>query len=71
MCLSKAYLDRNGQRELLLEEVASVAVSGETLRLKTVFGEQKEVGARIREIDFLAHSIVLGLPPGCPGSMAD
>lgn len=26
MCLSKAYVDRNGKMELLLEEVASIEI---------------------------------------------
>ena len=59
MCLSKAYVDRNGKRELLMEEIASIKVKGEKLLVRTLFGEQKEIGANIREIDFLTHSIIL------------
>ena len=59
MCLSKAYVVRNGNRELLLEEVASVGIKDDKLLFKTLFGEQKEVGASIREIDFLTHTILL------------
>ena len=59
MCLSKAYVDKNGKRELLMEEVVSLEVADERLRLKTLFGEQKEIGANIRQIDFLTHSIFL------------
>ena len=59
MCLSKAYVDRNGKRELLMEEIASVKIEDEKLLLSTLFGEQKEIGANIREIDFLTHSIFL------------
>jgi predicted RNA-binding protein len=59
MCLSKAYVDRNGERELLMDEVASLQVKGEKLLLTTLFGAQKEVGANIREINFLTHSILL------------
>ena len=59
MCLSKAYVDRNGKRELLMEEITSIKVEDEKLRLRTLFGEQKEIGASIREIDFLTHSILL------------
>ena len=59
MCLSKAYFDRGGRKEVLLEEVASIVVSGGKLQLKTLFGEQKEIDARIKEIDLLAHSILL------------
>lgn len=59
MCLSRVYVDRNGKRELLMEEVASVNIEGEKLLLRTLFGEQKEIEANIRQIDFLANSIVL------------
>jgi predicted RNA-binding protein len=59
MCLSKAFIERNGDRELLLEEIASVEVGDNSLLLKTLFGEQKTVKARIREVDFMTHSILL------------
>ena len=62
MCLSKAYVDRNGKRELLMEEIASLEIEDEKLLLKTLFGEQKEIEANIRQIDFLTHSIILGNP---------
>jgi len=59
MCLSKAYVDRNGKRELIMEEVASLEFGDDKLLFKTIFGEQKEVTAKIMEIDFLTHSIIL------------
>ena len=59
MCLSKAYVDRDGKKELLMAEIASVKIEDEKLLLRTLFGEQKEIGADIREIDFLTHSIFL------------
>ena len=59
MCLAKVYVDMNGRRELLMEEIALVEIKDEKLLVKTLFGEQKEIGANIREIDFLTHSIVL------------
>ena len=59
MCLSKAYVDRNGDRGLLLEEVASLEIKDGKLLLKTLFGEEKEIKASIKEIDFLTHNIVL------------
>jgi predicted RNA-binding protein len=62
MCLSKVYFDRGGRKEVLLEEVASVTVDDGRLQLKTLFGEQKEIDARIKEIDLLAHSILLEDP---------
>jgi len=62
MCLSKAYVERNGDRELLLEEIASVKIENNKLLFKTLFGEQKEVKASIRQIDFMTHSIFLEDP---------
>jgi predicted RNA-binding protein len=62
MCLSKAYFEKNGDRELLLEEIASVEVEDDRLLFKTLFGEQKEVQAGIKQIDFMTHAIILEQP---------
>jgi len=62
MCLSKAYVDRNGERELVMEEIASVELTDDKLLFKTLFGEQKEIKANIREINFTTHSIILENP---------
>ena len=59
MCLSKAYVDTGGKRELLAEEVASLGFDKDKLLLKTLFGEQKEVKANIKQIDFMTHTIIL------------
>ncbi len=59
MCLSKAYVHRDGKKELLMEEVASVNIEGKRILLKTLFGEHKEIEANIRQIDFLKNSIFL------------
>ena len=59
MCLSKVYFDRGGKKEILLEEVATIIVDDRKLQLRTLFGEQKEINARIKEIDLVAHNILL------------
>ncbi|MDZ4230721.1 MAG: CooT family nickel-binding protein [Dehalococcoidales bacterium] len=59
MCLSKAYVDRNGARELVMEEVASLSVEDGKIMLKTLFGERKEIAGSLREVDFLTHVLVL------------
>ncbi len=59
MCLSKAYVEINGERELLMEEVTLMEIKDNKLLLTTLFGEQKEIGASIKQIDFLTHSIFL------------
>ena len=59
MCLAKAYVGSNGERELLMEEIASLKVEAGKLLVTTLFGEQREIEASIKEIDFMASSIVL------------
>jgi len=59
MCLSRAYVDKDGSRELLMEEIASIDIQDNKLRLKTLFGEEKEVAGSIRQIDFMSHNIFL------------
>ncbi len=59
MCLAKAYLSKNGERELLMREIAYLGFGNEKLLLRTLFGEQKEVEAKLREIDFANSSIIL------------
>ncbi len=59
MCLSKAYLRRNGGRELLMEQVTSVDITDDKLVLKTLFGEQKEIVGKLRQVDFVASAIIL------------
>jgi predicted RNA-binding protein len=59
MCLAKAYLKEHGVRDVLLEDVASVKVADRKIFLSTIFGEQKELEADIREIDFEKASITL------------
>ncbi|MBT9163852.1 MAG: hypothetical protein DDT24_00772 [Chloroflexi bacterium] len=59
MCLARAYISTNGQRELLLEEVASLKIEGKMLHLRTLFGEQREIAAAVREVDFQNSTITL------------
>ena len=59
MCLSKVYFAGDDKRELVMSEIASLKVAANKLLLTTLFGEQKEVKASIREIDFLTNSIIL------------
>lgn len=59
MCLSKAYVGRHGEMELFFEEVASLEIEKGKILLKTLFGEQKEIWAHIKEIDFLEGKIFL------------
>ena len=59
MCLAKAYVGSNDERELLIGDVATLKAEDGKLLVTTLFGEQREIEANIREIDFMASSIVL------------
>ncbi len=58
MCLAKAYLGA-GENELLAEDITLMKTEGDKLLITTLFGEQKEIEASIKEIDFKASRIVL------------
>jgi len=62
MCLAKAYLQQKGEKELLLQEVALVEIENKKLLLSTIFGEQKEIEADIKQIDFQNSNIILERP---------
>jgi predicted RNA-binding protein len=59
MCLSKAYVEKNGEKEFLMTDIASVKVDGRKLVMSSLFGEKKELKAGIREIDFTANIMKL------------
>ncbi len=59
MCLAKAYLHKGEEEQLLMEDVASLKIEGKKLLLRTLFGEKREVDARLKEVDFQNASIVM------------
>lgn len=59
MCQSNVYTLDNGREELLMEEVAAVAVAGNQVRLRSLFGEPLSIPARIIEVDLVKNRIVL------------
>jgi predicted RNA-binding protein len=60
MCMATAYLKRKSGKEVLLEDVAYVQQQEETsLLLKPLLGGQKQIRAKIKEIDFLNSTILL------------
>jgi predicted RNA-binding protein len=60
MCESNAYFKKGGNEELVLKEVSVLKPlpDGEVF-LENILGEQKTLKARIQEIDFMAHKIIL------------
>ena len=59
MCQTAVYLVRVGKEELLLQDVVNITPEGATLKLVNLFGEEKVVEGRIRQIDLLSHRITI------------
>ena len=67
MCLAKAYLEQNGERELLLEDVVLLESDGKRLRMSTLFGDERELEAVVKEVDFEGGSVIVWRPDGAGG----
>ena len=59
MCEAAAYIIRNGQEELFLEDVDVIEPEGENLRLVSIFGEQKLIKATIQSLNLVNHKVIL------------
>jgi predicted RNA-binding protein len=60
MCQTTAYVIEGDTEVLLLQDVISVHPENGTLRMINLFGEEKIVPGRIKQIDLLAHKILIG-----------
>ena len=63
MCLAKAYIGGKSENEFLMEEIASIKSEDGKLLVMSLFGEQKEIAASIREIDFRSSRVILEKTP--------
>ncbi len=59
MCEANAYLVRGDQEELVMEGVDVVEPRGEELYLKSIFGEQKFLRAKLKSTSLVEHRIIL------------
>jgi predicted RNA-binding protein len=59
MCESNAYVLKNGGEELVMESVGALRLQDGAVVLKSIFGEEKTLTARLLEINLTAHRIVL------------
>ena len=58
MCEAHAYVLKNGEEEILLENVDQVEVEGDEIRILSIFGEQKSLRARIRSYSSTERKII-------------
>ncbi len=59
MCQSSAYMDKNGEKELVMEDVELFEASEDSVRLVNIFGEEKNIKARIKNLYLVDHKIIL------------
>ncbi len=64
MCQTAVYLVHEGKEELVLQDVVNITPEGATLKLVNLFGEEKVVEGRIRQIDLLSHRITINTAQG-------
>ncbi|MBN1255620.1 MAG: CooT family nickel-binding protein [Deltaproteobacteria bacterium] len=59
MCQSTAYIIKGDKEEEVMTDIATIIPEGTTLRLISLFGEEKKVEASIEQINLLGHKILL------------
>ncbi len=59
MCQTTAYVVEDDREVLLLQDVVSIRPENGSLRVVNLFGEEKTVPGRIKQIDLLAHKILI------------
>ena len=63
MCQTVAYLIEEGKEVLVLQDVVSLVPGADGIRIVNLFGEEKTVQGRIKQIDLLAHRIIINPDP--------
>lgn len=59
MCLASVQKGKGTEKENLLEEVALIRFEGEKLLVRTLFGEERAIKAKIKEIDFMNSTVLI------------
>ncbi len=59
MCLANVYRRSGNAQEELLQEVALIRVDGERLLLRTLFGDERVITGRIKELDFVNSTVLI------------
>jgi predicted RNA-binding protein len=59
MCEANAYLLQNGEEQLIMQSVDIVRPEKDGIYLQDIFGGQRTVSARIKEMNLVDHKILL------------
>jgi len=66
MCLATVYVEKDGQEEEVMQDVAWIRPQGGGLQLISFMGESRLLQAQIKSIDLVNSSIVLEKMPTNP-----
>lgn len=59
MCESTAYVLTDGREEMFFEDIETLEVNGEEIRMMSVFGEEKTIRAKPIRFSLVEHKILL------------
>lgn len=59
MCESTAYIMRDGKEELFFEDVDTLENNNNIVKLINIFGEKKQIQAKIKQFSLIEHKIIL------------
>jgi predicted RNA-binding protein len=59
MCEANAYIKKNGEEHLFLENVDILRMREGKIYMKNLFGEEKDFKGSVEEISLIKHRIIL------------
>ena len=59
MCEANAYLIKNGEEKLIMENVDTLRPENNGIYLQDIFGGQRTIQAKIKEMNLVDHRILL------------
>lgn len=59
MCEANAYLIKDGEEQLIMENVDTLRPEKNGIYLQDIFGGQRTIKARIKEMNLVDHRILL------------
>ncbi len=59
MCETTIYLEKNGEKIVVMSDVVSLTVKNDHVEIRDLFGETKKVKGKVKNADFLNHFVVL------------
>ncbi|RLB23254.1 MAG: hypothetical protein DRG73_05590, partial [Deltaproteobacteria bacterium] len=65
MCLAKAYTNRE-MVEPILENISHMDLDDKSVRMETMFGEEKVISGRVLEVDFENSKIIVDISNTMP-----